>query len=251
MATPETLDFWARTSGTWVNGATVFLGTAFGLLLRGRLPLPMQQIITQGVGLLTLFLGIRMAMSLTTVQAGILDGIVLGLLTLVLGGVLGEWWQIEGRLAALGDWLKQRFKGGGRFTEGFVAASLLFCIGPMTVLGCLNNGLTGDNRLLVLKATMDGLASIALTSSFGVGVGYSILVILVYQGSLSLAAGVLAQVIPDPANAPPILLITGVGGLVVLAIGLNLLEVARIRVGSFLPALLLAPLLYLLGSYLR
>lgn len=236
------LDLWLRTSGTWINVGTVLLGTALGLLVRGRLPLSMRQVMTQAVGLLTLLLGFTMATHLTQVTVGQMDGVIVGLMALVLGGLLGEWWKIEARLRSLGDWFKHHLSGSGQFTEGFVAASLLFCVGPMTLLGCLNNGLTGDNRLLVLKATMDGLSSVALTSSFGVGVGVSALVILVYQGGLSLAAGGLSQVLPDPTTAPAVLLATGVGGLMIVGIGLNLLEVAQIRVAAFLPALVLAPL---------
>ncbi len=228
-----TLDFWAKTSGTWINVGTVVIGTILGLLLKGRLPARMQQIITQGLGLITLFVGFQMANSLNKAQAGAIAGVILALLAIAIGGLLGEWWQIEAKLTAVGDWLKRRVRGGGQFTDGFVAASLLFCVGPMTLIGSLNNGLTGDNTLLTLKATMDGLAAIALTSSFGIGAGFSTLVILVYQGGLSLAAGLLAQALPDPATDPRVLLITGVGGLMVVGIALNLLEVAKIRVASF------------------
>lgn len=222
--------------------ATVLIGTGLGLLLQGRLPQNMQQIITQGLGLITLFVGSSMASSVNKVESRI-DGVILALLAIAIGGLLGEWWQIERRIEGLGNWLKQRFRGKGSFTEGFMAASLLFCVGPLTLIGSLNNGLTGDNTLLTLKAVMDGLASIALTSSFGIGVGFSVLIIMLYQGGVSLAAGLLAQALPDPTTAPGVLLVTGVGGLMILGLGLNLLEVARIRVASFLPALLLAPLL--------
>lgn len=208
----------------------------------------MQQIITQGIGLITLFVGVTMAGSLTQVQAGQVDGVILGLLAIVLGGVLGEWARLEELLTAIGDWLKHRFQGKGNFTEGFVAASLLFCIGPLALIGSLNNGLTGDDTLLVLKAIMDGIASIVLTSSYGIGVGFSVLSILLYQGGLSLAAGNLAQAIPDPATAQPVLLATGVGGLIIVGLGLNLLQVANIRVASLLPALFLAPLVYWIGD---
>lgn len=243
-----TLDFWAKTSGTWINVGTVVIGTILGLLLQGRLPARMQQIITQGLGLITLFVGFQMANSLNKAQAGAIAGVILALLAIAIGGLLGEWWQLEAKLTAVGDWLKRRVRGGGQFTDGFVAASLLFCVGPMTLIGSLNNGLTGDNTLLTLKATMDGLAAIALTSSFGIGAGFSTLVILVYQGGLSLAAGLLAQSLPDPATDPRVLLITGVGGLMVVGIALNLLEVAKIRVASFLPALAIAPLIYFIAS---
>ncbi|MGF1480941.1 MAG: DUF554 domain-containing protein [Cyanophyceae cyanobacterium] len=243
-----TLSFWTKTSGTWINVLTVLAGTALGLMLN-RLPQSWLRIVAQGVGLLTLWLGLTMSGSLTQVQAGV-DGAVLGLLAIALGGIIGEWWQLEERLAAVGDWLKQRFRGQGRFTEGFVAASLLFCVGPMTLIGSLNNGLSGDNTLLTLKAAMDGIAALVFTSTYGIGVGFSTLVILVYQGGLSLAAGTLATAIGDPATDPRVVLATGVGGLMIMGIGLNLLEVTKIRVASFLPALLLAPVIYGVAQWL-
>jgi uncharacterized protein len=238
------LSVWDRTSGTWVNVATVLLGTGLGLLLRARLSRRFLQIITQGVGLITLFVGSNMASSLSNVRAGEVDGVILGLISLLLGGLLGEWGQLEERFKAIGDWLKVHLRGGGKFTEGFVTASLLFCVGPMTILGCLSNGLSGDQRLLTIKATMDGFAAIALSSGLGAGVGVSVLPMVVYQGGLSLGASLLAQVLPNPAADPQVLLISGVGGLMILGIGLNLLEVAQVRVASFLPALALAPIVY-------
>lgn len=237
------LSFWAKTSGTWINVATILVGTGVGLLLRNRLPQPMRQIITQAVGLMTLVIGFSMVQSLSEIKAGPIDGVILALLAMVAGGLLGEWWQIEKRLIDVGDWLKQRVRGGGRFTEGFVAASLLFCIGPMAILGSLNNGLAGDSTILALKSTMDGLAAIALTGSYGFGVGFSALPIAVYQGGLSLLAGLLATLLPDPVNDPRVLVVTGIGGMVILGLSLNLLEVAKVRVASFLPALLVGPLL--------
>ncbi|MBP0020843.1 MAG: DUF554 domain-containing protein [Cyanobacteria bacterium SBLK] len=242
------LDFWTRTSGTWINVITVLLGTCLGLLLQNRLPKKMQQILTSALGLLTLWIGATLADSLKQAQGGKIDGVILGLLCLAIGGILGEALQLEDRLAKIGDWLQEKFRGKGRFTEGFVASSLLFCIGPLAFLGSLNNGLTGDNTLLVLKAVMDAIASLALTSSYGIGVGFSALTILLYQGSISLAAGSLATLVPDPQSDPRIFLVTGVGGLTILGLGLNLLQVTRIRVASFLPAIPLAPIVYWLGD---
>lgn len=238
------LTVWERTSGTWVNVATVLLGTGLGLLLRSRLSGRFLQIITQGVGLITLFVGGNMASSLSNIRAGQVDGVILGLISLLLGGLLGEWGQVEERFKVIGDWLKVHLRGGGKFTEGFVTASLLFCVGPMTILGCLSNGLSGDQHLLTIKATMDGFAAIALSSSLGAGVGVSVLPMVVYQGGLSLAASLLAQVLPNPAADPHVLLVSGVGGLMIVGIGLNLLEVTQVRVASFLPALALAPIVY-------
>ena len=243
------LDFWAKTSGTWINIFTVLLGTTIGLLLSSRFPPRMQQIITQGIGLLTIWIGLSMTNSMTKVQAGQIEGAILGLIAIVAGGILGEWWQIEEKLAAVGNWLKKRFRGQGMFTEGFVASSLLFCVGPMTLLGSLNNGLSGDNTLLTLKATMDGIVSIALANIYGIGVGCSILVLLIYQGGLSLASGLLAITLSDPANEPSIFLVTGVGGLMIVGIGINLLEITKIRVASFLPAIAIAPLIYYLAIF--
>jgi len=226
------------------------MGSGLGLLLRHRLPVAMQQIITQAVGLLTLVLGFAMSRSLFEVEAGPIDGVILGLLALVIGGLLGEWWQVEKRLVAIGDTLKSQVKGGGRFTEGFVAASLLFCIGPMTIIGSLNNGLSGDNTLLTLKAAMDGLAAIALTGSYGIGVGFSALTVLFIQGGLSLLAGSLATVLVDPTTDPHVLVTTGIGGMMIIGLGLSLLEVARIRVASFFPALVMGPLVVAIAHWL-
>ncbi|WP_038056892.1 DUF554 domain-containing protein [Thermus amyloliquefaciens] len=239
-----------KLSGTLANALTVTLGTALGLALRGRLPEGMARIMVQGVGLTTLFIGLSMAGALGKAKGGALDGVVLGLVALVLGGIVGEWWRVEEGLEGLGEKIKRAVRGGGSFTEGFVAASLLFCVGPMTLLGSIQNGLTGDASLLLLKATLDGLSAIALTSSFGVGVGFSVLVILLYQGGVALLAGTLAQALPDPGTDPRVLLVTGVGGLMVLGVGINLLGLSKVRVGSFLPALLLAPLVWALAEWL-
>ena len=237
------LSFWAKTSGTWINVALVLIGTGCGLLLRDRLSSRFQAIITQAVGLTTIFIGISMAGALSEARSGRIEGVILALLSLVFGGLLGEWWQLEERLVSCGNWLKSKFRGGSRFTEGFVAASLLFCIGPMAILGSLNNGLLGDGTVLIVKSTMDGLVSIALTGSYGIGVGFSILPVILYQGGLSLLASNLAAVIPDPTTAPPVLLVSGIGGIMILGLGFNLLDIKKIQVASFLPALLLGPLL--------
>jgi len=244
------LSLWDKLSGTLVNTLTVVVGTGLGLLLRGRLPERMARIMVQGVGLTTLFIGLSMAQALGRAKGGALDGVVLGLIALVAGGLLGEWARVEDGLEGLGEKIKQAVRGGGSFTEGFVAASLLFCVGPMTLLGSIQNGLTGDASLLLLTATLDGMSAIALTSSFGIGVGFSTLVILLYQGGVALLAGTLSQALPDPAQDPRVLLTTGVGGLMVLGVGVNLLGLTKVRVGSFLPALLLAPLVWWLAELL-
>ncbi|MEL6494172.1 MAG: DUF554 domain-containing protein [Cyanobacteria bacterium J06623_7] len=242
------LNFWDKTSGTWINVFTVILGTGLGVLLKDIISHKIQTIITQGIGLLTLWIGISMANSMGEVEAGGINGAILGLLAIALGGVLGELLEIEAKLTVFGDWLKHKFKGQGLFTEGFVASSLLFCVGPMTLLGSFSNGLSGDNTLLVLKSTMDGIISIALANIYGIGVGFSSIVILLYQGGLSLLVGLLGSTVPQAEDSPYLLLISGIGGLMIMGIGCNLLEIAKIRVASFLPAIALAPLVYWLTS---
>lgn len=234
-----------QTSGTLVNVATVLLGSSLGLALRGRLPERIVTVVMQAIGLTTLFIGLVNAWDLTRVARP--PGIIVGLMALALGGALGEWWRLEERLEGLGEVLKRRFRGRGRFTEGFVAASLLFCVGPLTLIGSLQNGLAGDPSFLLLKSALDGFSSLALAATFGFGVLASVLVVAVFQGALSLGAGLVAQWVPDPAADPRVLLVNGVGGLMIVGLGLGLLEIKRLRVASMLPALLLAVALYHLG----
>lgn len=238
------LNFWDKTSGTWINVFTVILGTSFGLLLKDIISAKIKIIITQGIGLLTLWIGIGMANSMAEIEAGGINGAILGLLAIAFGGVSGELLGIEEKLTVFGDWLKHKFKGQGLFTEGFVASSLLFCVGPMTLIGSFNNGLSGDNTLLTLKATMDGVISVALANIYGIGVGFSAIIILAYQGGLSLLIGFVGSTVPQAEDSPYLLIITGVGGLMIMAIGCNLLEIAKIRVASFLPAIAFAPFIY-------
>lgn len=229
-------------SGTLVNTLTVLLGSSLGLLLRGRLPERFSAVLLQTIGLMTLFIGFTSASDLTRVSAP--PGIILGLVALAGGVVIGEWWRIGERLEALGVLLKRRTRGQGRFTEGFVAATLLFCIGPMTLVGSVQNGLVGDASLLLLKATLDGISSIALAATFGFGVMASALVVLVFQGGIALTAGLVAAWLPDPALDPRVLLLNGVGGLMIVGLGLTLLDIRRVSVASMLPALPLVVVLY-------
>lgn len=235
-----------QTSGTLVNIATVLLGSSLGLLSRGRLPERIIAVVMQAIGLVVLFIGIDNAFDLTRVTHP--PGILLGLMALAVGGALGEWWQLDAGLAALGEALKRRFRGRGRFTEGFIAASLLFCVGPLALIGSIQNGLSGETSFLLLKSALDGFSSLALATTFGFGVIFSVAVIAVYQGGLSLAAGLLATLVPDPAHDPRVLLVNGVGGLLIVALGLGLLDIKRLRVAALLPSLLLVVVFYQLAQ---
>jgi uncharacterized membrane protein YqgA involved in biofilm formation len=248
------LELMARTSGTWVNVAAIAAGTAIGVVAGGRLPERINRTLMQVLGLVTLYVGLGMARGLEGVHAGPLPGVIVALVSLAAGAVVGELAGIEERLARLGEALRRRVRGGGRFTDGFVAASLLFCIGPMAIVGSIQNGLALDARTLVLKSTLDGVASVALSGVYGVGVGFSALPILALQGGLSVGAAALSRALPDPMTDPRVLAVSGAGGLLVAAIGVNLLfaglgfEERRLRVGAMLPALAIAPILLALAA---
>ncbi len=243
------MSLWAQTSGTVVNVLAVLLGSVLGLALRRRLPTRTVTTVMQAIGLTTVFIGIASAWDLTRVDDP--PGVIVALLGLAIGGVIGEALGIERGLDALGERLKRRFRGSGRFTEGFVTATLLFCVGPLTLIGAIQNGLVGDADFLLLKSALDGLSALALSTTFGIGVMASAIVIAVYQGGLSLAAGLLSGWLPDPATDPRVLLVGGVGGLMIVGLGLGLLELVKVRVASMLPALVVVvPLWWALGRLL-
>src|SRR5262245_20461450 len=151
------LDLLARTSGTWFNVAAIALGTAIGVVGGKRLPERLSRTLMQALGLITLFVGLGMARPLDEVRSGPLPGVILAIVALAAGALVGEGLRIEEGLQALGEAARRRLGGGGRFTEGFVTASLLFCVGPMAIVGSLQNGASLDPRTLVLKSTLDGI----------------------------------------------------------------------------------------------
>jgi len=240
--------------GTLLNVATVLTGTGLGLLLGGRLPDRLRRTVLDVLGLFTVVLGLVNAQDAFGEQLGRALGqaavlVVLG--SLLVGAVLGELVDLEAALERLGDRLRRAARRGdaaegegGRFVEGFVVASLVFCVGPLTVLGSLQDGLSGDYELLAIKSLLDGFASLAFASALGIGVGFSALSVLVVQGAITLGAGALEGVITDPMIAA----MNAAGGVLVMAIGLRLLEVRQVRVANLLPALLLAPLAVALWS---
>ena len=227
--------------GTILNVATVLVGGGLGTILGQRLPEKMRQTVMHGLGLVTLTVGLRMA--LTTANILIVMGSVL------LGGILGEWWRIEDGLQALGDRLQQRLGSGNgdNLTKGFVTASLIFCVGPMTVLGSIRDGMVGDYTLLAIKSLLDGFAALALASSLGIGVILSAVTVLVFQGGISL----LAKWAQFGMSQAMITEMTAAGGVIIVGIGLILLDIKRIRVGSFLPAIFVAPVVVYVLTALR
>jgi hypothetical protein len=199
------------------------------------LPERIRETVLHGIGLVTLMVGVHLTLKTQNTL------IVLG--SVLIGSILGEWWRIDAGLEALSRRLRSMLarrlsaRSLGTFTEGLVTASLVFCVGPMTILGSIQDGLTGDYTLLAIKSLLDGFTALALASSLGVGVVFSVITVLVYQGALSLLAG-LAQ---NALTAPMIAEMTATGGVLILAIGLLLLDLKKVRVANMLPALIIAP----------
>ena len=232
-------------TGTFINIAAILIGGSIGLIFGARIPERFKNTVIAGMGLFTAAMGLQMFLKSEN------QLIVLG--ALIIGALLGEWLKIEDRLQALGQTLEQRFSkdtetgAGSKFVRGFMVASLLFCIGPMAILGSIQDGLTGDYNLLAVKSTLDGFASIAFASTLGVGVMFSAIIILVYQGGISLLAGQLSSIITDPMMNE----MTATGGVILTGLAIsNLLEIKKIRVGNFLPALAVAPLIVWILSLL-
>ncbi len=223
--------------GTLINVAAIVIGSLVGILLGTRLSERLRQTVVAGMGLFTFAYALLMFSKTENAL------IVLG--ALLIGAILGEWWQIEDGLARLGQWLEvrvMRTSGGeqSRFVRGFMTASLVFCIGPMAILGSIQDGLTGDFATLAIKSVLDGFFALAFASSLGVGVAFSALPILIYQGAITLlAVQVQAVVTQEMMNE-----MSATGGIILMAVAVSsLLEIKKIRAGNFLPALVIAPLL--------
>jgi uncharacterized protein len=227
--------------GTLINVGTVLAGTAIGAAVGPRLPDRIQQRVLAGLGMITLAIGIDLALAWggegtsTSTPLYVLAGILLG-------GILGEALGIERRLERLGDRVQERLAGAeahSTVSEGFVTASLLFCVGSLTVVGSIQDGLTGDYELLATKAVLDGFAAVALAATLGWGVGLAALTVLLIQGAITLGAGLFEDVLVGESLA----VLTSAGGVTIVGISLKLLDVADVKVGNFLPALVIAPAL--------
>jgi uncharacterized membrane protein YqgA involved in biofilm formation len=237
-------------TGTLLNVATVLAGTTVGLLLGARLPAGLQQTLTDGLGLFTLAIGFVLVLRVLLDPAQPAGTDLTVLAALLVGAVIGELLRLSDRLDDLGAWFQRRLARGerpSRISEGFVTASLVFCVGPLTILGSIQNGLTGDTQLLAVKSMLDGVASMAFAAALGAGVYLAALTVLVVQGGI---AG-LAALAGSGLGQDAIDVTAAVGGLILLGVGLRLLDVRRVRVANFLPALLLAPPFLLIADYLR
>ena len=230
-------------TGTFINFAAILLGGSIGLLAGNRIPHKIRQTLTSALGLFTLAYGVRMFAQT--------QNMLVPLSSIVLGVIAGEALRIEELLNGLGERIQQKVERGTtagspnalRFITGFVTASLLFGIGPMAILGSIQDGLVGDYQMLAIKSLLDGIASIAFASTFGVGVLFSAPIVLLYQGAISLLAGTIGKGFDQSVITE----MTSVGGVILVGIAIsNLLEIKKIRIGSFLPALLIVVLVVLL-----
>lgn len=222
-------------TGVLVNTGTILIGSAVGLLFKKGIPERVTNAVMIGLGLCTLYIGID----------GALQGenVLIVIASMVLGAIVGTLLDIDGAINRLGKWIEGKFQkqGGGKVSvaEGFVTASLLFCVGAMTINGSLNAGISGDNSLLFTKSMLDLFSSIMLTASLGFGVMLSAVFVFVFQGALTLLAGVLAPALTPLAIAE----MTCAGSLIIVAIATNLIGITKIKVADYLPAIVFAPVI--------
>ena len=218
-------------TGTFVNTGAVVAGSLLGVMIGKRLPDRIKTIVMQALGLSVILIGLQMALS------GTRPLLVIG--SILLGALTGELMDIEGRIAAIGEWLKRRFRSeSSTFVQGLVTASVLYCTGAMVIVGSIRDGTVGDPSILYIKSLLDGVASIAFASSLGVGVAFSALSVFAIQGAITLLASKLAFL-----QGPGVIeAVTATGGLLILGIGINILEIKQIRVGNLVPALVYAAL---------
>lgn len=223
--------------GVLVNVALVILGSLLGLFFGRLLPEKLSKAAMTGIGLCTLFIGIQGSLKA--------ESPLVLIAAMVLGVVLGTLLDIDGFVTRLGDKAQALTKGrGGSVSEGFVTASLLFCVGAMAVVGSLEAGLAGNNATLYTKSALDFVAALFLAASLGIGVALSALSVLVYQGAIALLAGLLAPVMTPGA----VTALSSTGSLVIVALGLNLLGITKIKVADFLPALIIAPVISIVAG---
>jgi uncharacterized membrane protein YqgA involved in biofilm formation len=244
-------------SGTAVNVATVLVGSVVGRLAGNRLPRRTRELVTDGLGLVTLLIAATSAMAVLdpalSDEVGDSAPVLIVLGAVLVGGIAGSLLRLEQRVEAFGGFLQRRLAGDSstterqRFVEGYVVASLIFCTGPLTILGSLEDGLGHGAEQLYLKSALDGFAAIAFAAAFGWGVAASVVTLVVVQGGLTLVGLALGDVLPDAHLAA----ITATGGLLLVGVAMRLLDLKQIAVADLLPALVVAPLLVELVAVLR
>lgn len=227
--------------GTIVNAVCILLGTLVGLLLT-KIPVETKETVMKVIGLAVVVLGMQMAFAS--------QQFLLVIMSLVVGAVLGEWWRLEDKLRRLGNWIERKTgtkKKEGNMAEGFVTATLIFVIGAMAIIGALDSGIRQDHSVLLTKSIIDGFTAMMLTTTLGVGVAFSAIPVFLYQGSIALFATQIDRYISAETMDLLIAEITATGGVLIIAIGLNLAQIVTIRVANLLPAILVVALLVIVG----
>ncbi len=236
-------------TGTIVNAVAIVAGSLLGLLIKKGLPKRVEETVLKVMGLSVAVIGINGIISsvfTVTEQGGLSSsGELLMFVSLAIGAIVGELLDIEGRLERVGEFVESKMKSEG-FSKGFVTASILYCVGAMAVIGSLNDGISGDSSILFVKSSLDGISSIILTSTLGIGVLFSALPVFLYQGSISLLAGVLAPLISETLLSE----ICAVGYAIVVTIGLNFLGIPKIRAANLLPAIAVPILWHIIGTFM-
>jgi uncharacterized membrane protein YqgA involved in biofilm formation len=227
--------------GTLVNGVAIIIGSLFGLVLR-NISERMKATVMQGIGLAVLILGVGMGLKS--------EQFLIVISSIAIGSAIGEWWNLEEKLNKLGIWIEKRVgaKEKGSIARGFVTATLVYVVGAMAIVGALDSGLRHDHTVLFTKAMLDGISAIIFTSALGIGVMLSAIPVILYQGFIALFATQIQAFVPEVLMDAIILEITAVGGIMIVAIGLNMLEVVKVRVANMLPSLLIAILLVTIVS---
>lgn len=222
--------------GTIVNGICIMLGALLGKVFH-RIPEKMKMTVMSGIGLAVALLGIQMGLKS--------EHFLIVICSLVFGGILGELWNLDDRLNKLGYWLERKVGGReqGKIAKGFVAATLLFVIGAMAIIGALDSGLRGDHRILYTKSIIDGFTSIILTTTLGIGVIFSAVPVVLYEGTIALLATQIQTWVPKELMDSFISESTATGGILIMAIGFNLLGITAIRVANLLPSIVVTALI--------
>ncbi|MBD8071245.1 DUF554 domain-containing protein [Bacillus sp. PS06] len=222
--------------GTIVNGLCIILGTLLGKLLN-RIPEQIKQTVMQGIGLAVIILGIQMGLKS--------EQFLIVIFSLVFGAILGEYWALDDKLNKLGQWIETKVgrKGKDSIAKGFVTGTLIFVIGAMAIIGALDSGLRQDHRVLYTKSILDGFTSLILATTLGIGVLFSAIPVIVYQGSIALFATQIEKWVPQALMDSFIVEMTATGGIMILAIGLNLIGLTKIKVANFLPSILITTIL--------